>query len=135
MESPSGLRSIREFFWNLGNGFPLFSFPSCKKGGSSRSILRFPETPSTHFQTTVTMPPCVIDESIVRFDGSFGGIEIPGFHPEGKQKCVGILAASCRGGSLANQAWQRRLFSFNENGQKLEQSRWLGKNSNHHRSY
>ena len=55
-----------------------------------------------------------MDEPIVRFDGSFAAIESPCFIPKGKRQCVGIHMVSCRGGSLANQAWQRRPFPLTE---------------------
>ena len=58
--------------------------------------------------------PCVMDEPIVCPFGSFAAIGIPGFHPEGKQKRVGTHMASFRGGSSANQAWQRRPFPLME---------------------
>ena len=58
--------------------------------------------------------PCVMDEPIVCPFGSFAAIGIPGFHPEGKQKRVGTHMASFRGGSSANQAWQRRPFPLTE---------------------
>ena len=65
---------------------------------ASRAFRRFPCLPR------------LIDEPIVRFDEPLGAIEIPGFHPKGKQKSLLFLSKP----SVAKEA-----FSFNENRQKL----------------
>ena len=72
--------------------------------------------PNSFFASPLAIPwtPCLMEEPIVRFDESFAAIGIPGFHPEGKQKRVGTHMASFRGGSSANQAWQRRPFPLME---------------------
>lgn len=80
------------------------------------SILASPGTPPNSFFSPGPWrfpgPPCLIEEPIVRFDGPFGAIKILRFHPKEKQKCVRSHTVSFRGGSSANQAWQRRPFAL-----------------------
>ena len=97
--------SVRGVYHGLGNVVPGFHLRVSRgrpRIRSSRAPWRFP------------CLPCVMDEPIVCPFGSFAAIGIPGFHPEGKQKRVGTHMASFRGGSSANQAWQRRPFPLME---------------------
>lgn len=94
--------------------FPVFLSLDAEKRGSLPSLPRFPETPSVHFRNTVTMPPMSHRQThrpsrwVLRRDRN------PRVSSERRQECIEIHMASFRGGSLANQAWQRRPFPLTE---------------------